>query len=51
MDLKGKKVIVTGGVKGIGKCLVEKLMNEGAIVGVFDVDIKGLENLKKESQG
>lgn len=50
MDLKDKKVIVTGGVKGIGRSLVGKLINEGAIVGVFDIDAEGLETLKKNNQ-
>lgn len=48
MDLKNKKIIVTGGVKGIGKCLVDKLINESAIVGVFDIDVEGLNKLKQE---
>ena len=30
MELEGKKILVTGGAKGIGKCLVEKLVGEGA---------------------
>ncbi len=49
MNLKEKKVIVTGGVKGIGNSLVRKLINEGATIGVFDIDSGGLENLKKEN--
>ena len=36
MDIKGKKVIVTGGAAGIGQSIVEKLLSEGAIVGVFN---------------
>ena len=50
MDLKGKKIIVTGGVKGIGHSLVGKLIDEGAIVGVFDIDAEGLNTLKKNNQ-
>lgn len=48
MDIKGKIAIVTGGANGIGKCLVEKLMKEGADVGVFDNDENGLNKLKSE---
>jgi len=50
MDIKNKKVIVTGGAKGIGKSLVEKLINKGAIVGVFDIDVKGFKKLEKNNQ-
>jgi 3-oxoacyl-[acyl-carrier protein] reductase len=45
MELKNKNVIVTGGVNGIGKRLVEELCSEGAIVGVLDLDEKGLREL------
>lgn len=51
MDIKDKKAIVTGGVKGIGKCLVEKLVNGGAVVGVFDIDREGLNKLKEDIHG
>lgn len=50
MDIKGKKIIVTGGAKGIGLILVHKLIQVGAIVGVFDIDARGLNNLKKDSE-
>ncbi len=47
MILQDKKVIVTGGVKGIGYGIVAKLHHEGAAVGVFDVDTEGLAQLQK----
>jgi NAD(P)-dependent dehydrogenase (short-subunit alcohol dehydrogenase family) len=47
MDLKDKKVIVTGGVKGIGRRVVDKLSDEGALVVVFDIDTDGIKALKK----
>lgn len=50
MDLKGKNVIVTGGVKGIGNSLVWKLIDEGANVGVFDIDMEGLKDLEEDNQ-
>lgn len=49
MDLCGKKVIVTGGVRGLGRCMVDKLVSKEARVTVFDVDVQGLEELKKRS--
>lgn len=49
MNLKDKKVIVTGGIKGIGKALVSNLLNEGAIVGVFDIDVAGFDNLQQSN--
>lgn len=47
MDLKDKKVIVTGGAKGIGKCIAEKMIEKGATVGIFDVNKERLNALKK----
>lgn len=46
MDLLNKKVIVTGGLKGIGRALVEKLLDQGSIVGIFDIDKEGLAALE-----
>ena len=50
MDLRDKKVIVTGGVKGIGECLVGKLISEGAMVGVFDIDVEGIKDLERNNK-
>ncbi len=47
MDLKDKKVIITGGVKGIGHSLVTKMICEGAVVGVVDKDKNTAENISK----
>ena len=46
MDLRDKKVIVTGGVRGLGRQTVEKLVSKGAAVTVFDLDATGLDELK-----
>lgn len=48
MDLPGKKVIVTGGVRGLGRSIVEQLIAGKAVVTVLDTDASGLENLGKE---
>ena len=49
MEIEGKKIIVTGGANGIGKSLVLKLMEQKAIVGVFDIDHDALRELKDEN--
>jgi NAD(P)-dependent dehydrogenase (short-subunit alcohol dehydrogenase family) len=40
----GKHIIVTGGVKGIGKACVELMVREGAKVSVLDIDKNITEN-------
>ncbi len=49
MNIKGKNVIVTGGAKGIGRSVAEKLTQAGAKVSVLDIDSKKLKELKKQN--
>ena len=49
MELRGKKVIVTGGVRGLGREMVDQLVKLDALVTVFDLDLAGLDALR-ESQ-
>jgi 2-dehydro-3-deoxy-L-rhamnonate dehydrogenase (NAD+) len=43
IDLKGRVAIVTGGVRGIGLAVAQKLLLSGAAVAVWDVDAAALE--------
>ena len=44
MDLRGKKIIVTGGVKGLGRAMVQALIDRECNVTVFDIDVPALTN-------
>jgi len=50
MDLVEKQVIVTGGVSGLGRAMVEKLIEKNARVCVFDFNALGLDKLKVEHE-
>lgn len=47
MELSGKKVIVTGGIRGLGRAMVEKLLECSAAVTVFDLNADGLRELRQ----
>jgi 3-oxoacyl-[acyl-carrier protein] reductase len=51
MELRGKKVIVTGGVRGLGRSIVEALVSKEAIIAVFDVNTQGLAELHEHYPG
>ena len=51
MELRGKRVIVTGGVRGLGRAMVNQLIANQAAVTVFDVNVAGLDELSKQPGG
>ena len=51
MNLPGKKVIVTGGVKGLGRAMVDTLVAQECLVTVFDIDESGFGTLKDKHPG
>ena len=50
MNVHGKKIIVTGGVRGLGRAMVNQLIAKEAAVTVFDLDSKGLVDLKAQQR-
>ncbi|AER67046.1 short-chain dehydrogenase/reductase SDR [Thermovirga lienii DSM 17291] len=50
-DLKGKRVVVTGGASGIGFATAERFILEGCRVAVFDRDEEALEHTKRTLSG
>ena len=51
MELHGKKVIVTGGVRGLGRAVVEALIAKEVVVTVFDINAPGLAELRERHPG
>ena len=47
MNLKNKKIIITGATGGIGNSLVEKFNSFGSKIVATGTNIEKLENLKK----
>jgi NAD(P)-dependent dehydrogenase (short-subunit alcohol dehydrogenase family) len=45
LDLTDRRVIVTGGARGIGLALVESFLAEGSRVAVLDLDVSSLDAL------
>ncbi|MEL7001021.1 MAG: SDR family NAD(P)-dependent oxidoreductase, partial [Pseudomonadota bacterium] len=50
-DLKGRKAVVTGGAQGIGRAIVERFLDSGAIVTIWDADRALGERTAAELEG
>ena len=46
MELKGKNAIVSGGLSGLGRSIVERLCREQANVEIFDIDPEGFNKVR-----
>jgi short-subunit dehydrogenase len=48
LDLKGKRVLITGGASGIGRCTAEEFAKAGSILILSDINKDSLEKTAKE---
>lgn len=48
MEVKNKRIIVTGAASGIGKELTKQLLEKGAYITGLDINIDALKDLEKE---
>src|SRR5471030_1607382 len=51
LGLKGKRVLITGGTKSIGRAIVDAFVAEGAVVGFCARDAKLVKQREAEWQG
>jgi NAD(P)-dependent dehydrogenase (short-subunit alcohol dehydrogenase family) len=51
IDLSGRTAVVTGGAQGIGRAVVERFLDSGGAVAIWDRDVKLGESAAKELAG
>ena len=51
IDLNGRTAIVTGGARGIGRAIAERLLSSGAKVSLWDVNADALESAARDLAG
>lgn len=51
MKLQGKIAAITGAANGIGRAIALAFAGEGAVLGLNDIDIQGLEKVREEISG
>jgi 2-dehydro-3-deoxy-L-rhamnonate dehydrogenase (NAD+) len=51
IDLGGRIAVVTGGAQGIGRAIVERFLDSGATVAIWDRDLALAQKTAKELQG
>jgi NAD(P)-dependent dehydrogenase (short-subunit alcohol dehydrogenase family) len=51
IDLNNRAAIVTGGARGIGRAIAERLLASGAKVSLWDVDAATLATAARELAG
>jgi 3-oxoacyl-[acyl-carrier protein] reductase len=47
-DLGGRRAVVTGGAQGIGRAIVERFLDSGATVAIWDIDVALAERTAQE---
>jgi 3-oxoacyl-[acyl-carrier protein] reductase len=51
IDLTNRRAVITGGAQGIGRAAVERFLDSGALVSIWDVDAKELKTAATELEG
>lgn len=51
MRYENRRVVVTGGASGIGEATARRLADEGARLGLIDIDIAGVSSVAEELEG
>ena len=51
IDLKGRNAVVTGGAQGIGRAIVERFLDSGASIAIWDRDEKLAQQTAAELKG